>query len=56
MKCTLFIDPEVFKKCFKIWIEKLQKANENGLRSLLYYDFNPKSMNYEVFVSIIVSN
>ena len=56
MKCTLFIDPEVFEKWFKIWIEKLKKANENRLRSLLYNDFNPKSSNYEVFVSIIVSN
>ena len=35
---------------------KIHKAKENGLTTLLRYVTCPKSMNYEIILTIIVSN
>ena len=54
--CALEIDPDIISKIFQNLKAKIHKTNENGLTSLLWYVTYPKSMNYEIIVSIIVYN
>ena len=55
-KHALEIYPDVITKMFQNLEAKIHKVNENGLKSLLWYVTYPSSINYEIIITIIVSN
>ena len=54
--CALEINIDVITKMSQNLKAKIHKGKENGLTSLLWYVTYPKSIDYEIILTMIVSN